>query len=63
MDGGDPPTPRKPQGNPYPRRGDVMRKIIKDLTGGGGGGGSSGSESGGDARGGSATAAAGCGAD
>jgi len=63
MDGGDPPTPRKPQGNPYPRRGDVMRKIIKDLTGGGGGGGSSGSESGGDARGGSATAAAGCGGD
>jgi len=62
MDGGDPPTPRKPQGNPYPRRGDVMRKIIKDLTGGGGGG-SNGSGSGGDAGGGSATAAAGCGAD
>ena len=55
MDGGDPPTPRKPQGNPYPRRGDVMRKIIKDLTGGG----SNGSGSGGDAGGGSATAAAG----
>ncbi|PUZ41577.1 hypothetical protein GQ55_9G516000 [Panicum hallii var. hallii] len=60
MDGGDP--PRKPHGNRYPRRGDIKRKIIKDLTGGGGGGGGDsgswggggGGGGGGDAGGGSA---------
>jgi hypothetical protein len=38
---------KKPHGNPYPRRGDIKKQIIRDLTGGsngdnGGGGGGGG---------------------
>nr|CAB3501170.1 unnamed protein product [Digitaria exilis] len=63
---GDGQQKTKPHGNLPPKRGAIMKQIIKDLTGGGGGGKDNDSSNGGGgeaAVGGSATAAGNYGAD
>jgi hypothetical protein len=58
--GGSKQKTTKPHGNPHPKRGSIMKQIIRDLTGGGGGGGNdSGSGGGGGDTGSSGSAAGG----
>lgn len=47
MDGQGGGQTSKPHGNPYPRRGDIKKKIIKDWTSGGGGSDNTGGNGGG----------------
>jgi hypothetical protein len=49
---------KKPHGKTDPKRGDIMKRIIKDLTGGGNDGGGGASDGGGNSGSGSTSAGA-----